>query len=67
MEKIITDLLSQVRQITKYYNEIDSFSGAKFNVFKVIGVTTNEVRLHSRFLDEMLNPNGSHGQGDIFL
>lgn len=67
MEKQITNLLNKAWQIAKYYNEIDRFSGAKFNVFKVIGLTSNEVRVHSRFLSEMLTPQGSHGQGDLFL
>ena len=63
----ITTLLNQIGEITKRHEEIAKLSGENFNVFKVIGVTTKEVQLHSRFLAELLNPNGSHGQGDVFL
>lgn len=41
--------------------------GEYFNVFEVLGLSTKEVRLHSAFLPELLNPNGSHGLGDKML
>jgi predicted DNA-binding protein len=41
--------------------------GEKFNLFKTINVTADEVRLHSRFLAELLNPAGTHGQESFFL
>ena len=33
----------------------------------MIELTSDEVRLHSKFLAELLNPKGSHGQGSKFL
>ncbi len=41
--------------------------GEIFNIFSVIGVQRKEVRLHSAFLAELLNPRGNHGLGDRFL
>ena len=41
--------------------------GVFFNIFKELRMESDEVRLHSRFLASMLNPCGSHGQGDLFL
>ena len=38
-----------------------------FNIFKILGVQHLEVRTHSRLLAELLDPDGSHGQGDYFL
>lgn len=38
-----------------------------FNIFKVMGMQTDEVKLHSTFLAELLNPKGSHGMGHLFL
>jgi hypothetical protein len=38
-----------------------------FNIFKILGLSTEEVRTHSAFLANLLNPKGTHGQGDIFL
>ncbi|WP_066224980.1 PD-(D/E)XK nuclease family protein [Formosa haliotis] len=60
-------LLKHIAQISKKYAQLNKISGDAFNVFEVINVTTDEVRLHSRFLAELLNPKGTHGQGDLFL
>lgn len=69
MENIIElkNLLDKVSEISKRFEEVAKVTGNNFNVFNVINVTTDEVRLHSKFLAELLNPNGSHGQEDVFL
>lgn len=67
MQENIKQLFQQINQILKKYEEVSKISGENFNMFKVIDVTTDEVRLHSKFLAELLNPKGSHGQGDVFL
>jgi hypothetical protein len=36
------------------------------NIFNVLGISRTEIR-HSNFLAWLLNPNGSHGLGNIFL
>ena len=41
--------------------------GEYFNVFNTIGLWSEEVRLHSSFIAELLNPNGSHGLSNLFL
>lgn len=41
--------------------------GEFFNVFNILGLSTNETRTHSAFIAEMLNPKGSHGCGIGFL
>lgn len=65
--KDIKKLISEISKITSKYQHLAEVSGNNFNVFNVINVTTAEVRLHSRFIAELLNPNGSHGQGATFL
>lgn len=60
-------LLSEISEISNQYQHQFELSGNNFNIFNVINVTTNEVRLHSKFIAELLNPIGSHGQGDVFL
>ena len=67
MNNHIKLLFDKVNEIVNKYEEISKISGENFNVFKIIDLTTDEVRLHSKFLAELLNPEGSHGQGDIFL
>ena len=45
----------------KYYTEY------QFNLFSVLRSNSDEVRLHSRFLGEILNPQGTHGFNNLFL
>lgn len=63
----IKNLLMQVSGINKKYEEIAKITGENYNVFKVLGFTTKEVKLHSAFIADLLNPKGSHGMGDVFL
>ncbi len=46
---------------------MDVVSGDNFNIFKVLKLSTSEVRTHSAFLAELLNAQGEHLQGSIFL
>jgi len=41
--------------------------GELFNIFDVLGVSSSEVRTHTAFLAELLNPNGSHSLGSFPL
>lgn len=60
-------LLNTVTGIRKKYDEIARITGENFNIFSVLHLESDEVRLHSRLLGELLNPNGSHNQKDLFL
>ncbi|MBN2897095.1 MAG: PD-(D/E)XK nuclease family protein [Campylobacterales bacterium] len=42
-------------------------SGGGFNIFSILGVEHKEVTTHSALLRELLDPKGSHAQGDKFL
>lgn len=69
MEKI-KELLNQISKIVveeKTQLEERRKRGENFNIFKVLGLSSSEVRLHSAFLAELLNPNGDHGLEDKFL
>jgi hypothetical protein len=57
----------QVTQIRGHYEHVAKISGERFNIFKILEMSTKEVKLHSAFIAELLNPEGSHGQNDIFL
>lgn len=60
-------LLDQIVLINQKYKEIAKLTGENFNVFKILNLSTNEVRTHSAFLGELLNSKGSHDLGNIFL
>ena len=70
MNKVLQNLLSEV---AKYYAESKRKEnerwerGESFNIFNTIGLRTEEVRLHSAFIGELLNPRGSHGASSLFL
>ncbi|UPL50215.1 PDDEXK-like family protein [Hymenobacter sublimis] len=60
-------LVSQVSAIeVRYQNQIKA-TGEQFNIFHILGLQTAEVRTHSAFLAELLNPEGSHGHQGAFL
>ena len=63
-------LISLLRQISIKEKEAEltaRLTGENFNVFNILSLSTNEVRTHSAFIAELLNPRGSHGQGTLFL
>lgn len=63
----LQNFLTQISAIIRQYSKIAELTGENFNVFNILGLTTNEVRTHSAFIAELLNPNGSHGKKDTFL
>lgn len=52
------DRINDVYKLSSYH---------QFNWFRVMYKMTEEKNLHSRFIAFLLNPKGSHGQGDVFL
>ncbi len=63
----IKSLLDRVKDIVKIHNEHANKQGEKFNIFSILRMDRKEVKTHSNFIYELLNPKGSHGQGDVFL
>jgi hypothetical protein len=61
------DLLSLARNLRHYEETLAKPSGAGFNIFNILHVGHYEVRTHSPLLAELLSPEGSHGQGAVFL
>ncbi|MGI4823634.1 MAG: PD-(D/E)XK nuclease family protein [Janthinobacterium lividum] len=60
-------LLGQVSSLRRTQEKLALLSGENFNIFRILGLETREVRTHSAFLGELLNPAGSHGLRDTFL
>jgi len=60
-------LIKQIEIIEYKYQKINEQSVDSFNIFSILRQETDEVNLHSRFIYELLNPKGSHNQGDTFL
>ena len=63
----IQSLFNEISTISSSYAKIRKANGENFNLFQILGMTSNEVKTHSRFIAELLNPKGSHDMGDVFL
>jgi hypothetical protein len=61
------NILSKLKIIHFKYQKIDETSINSFNIFSILRKENDEVNLHSKFIYELLNPNGSHRQQDTFL
>lgn len=61
-----TNLLNSTKIIREHSETLNQMTGVRFNVFDLLGHTSHE-NSHSLFIAELLNPRGSHGQGDDFL
>ncbi len=60
-------LLHETSTLRKAYELVGRQPGERFNIFRVLGLESDEVRTHSLFLAELLSPAGSHGMGAVFL
>lgn len=70
MEKSMEALLKEIGELKQKqaFKRIEiKRRGEDFNVFTVLGLWSEEVRLHSAMLAELLSPEGSHGCSDAFL
>jgi len=65
--KTIESLLDNVSGLIKHKKKIEQLKGEKFNVFSILKMENKENETHSAFLFELLNPNGSHLKGNLFL
>lgn len=59
-------LLAQILAISKQYDLIYQKTGGYFNIFDIANIESNEVTV-CRVIYELLNPKGSHYQGDLYL
>lgn len=67
---LLKDLLQKINDILikeNVFQHEKTKRGENFNVFKTLGLATDEVRLHSSFLAELLNSRGTHGLANKYL
>ena len=63
----IKKLLDNVGKEVEKSNEIAQLKGENFNIFSILDLEKRENKTHSNFLVALLNPQGEHGLGNIFL
>ncbi len=69
MDKLVS-LLNTTKLVTSRANAIlleKEKRGENFNVFEILKLSRFEAKLHTPFIAELLNPNGSHGLNTLFL
>lgn len=67
MKDIMTKLLYETKEILKEQEKYLKASGEDFNIFSVTKIERYENNTHSAMLAELLNPEGSHHQRNLFL
>lgn len=60
------ELIHNLTNEIKSYNNVKKANGDCFNVFDIVGIGSDEVKM-CRLLAEIINPHGSHSQGITFL
>lgn len=65
--KKTTSLLQQTKLIVDTQQKMSVLRGENFNVFSILKMERKENETHSAFLEELLNPNGTHLMGNVFL
>ena len=65
IQSIKDNLLKVVSIVKKHEDEMDK-DGSRFNIFSILNLSPNEVRLHSNFIAELLNRKGTHSFNNNF-
>lgn len=60
-------LLSEVDQTIQHHEAQARERGEDFNLFSIMGMESNETYTHSAIIAALLDPNGNHYMGSIFL
>ena len=66
-EARLESILDQVRVLKAEHDERVKCTGENFNVFSILDRERKEVTTHSAIIAELLNPQGAHSQGTLFL
>ncbi|KAA1245840.1 PD-(D/E)XK nuclease family protein [Aquimarina sp. RZ0] len=61
------DILEKVKMIVSHHKQLTKAKGELFNIYSILNLKTKEVRTHSAFIAELLNPKGTHLMGAVFL
>lgn len=66
LQQRLDGLLSGMQSLRAVWRQLDRHLADDYNIFEVLGITRLEDLTHSNMLANLLNPTGSHGQGDLF-
>jgi hypothetical protein len=66
-DRRIISTLDATRIISEKHQIEAQLTGRDFNIFSITKIETKEVNTHSAMISELLNPQGLHHQGAVFL
>ena len=69
-KEVLDDFKNRLLKLNEEIIKVEEKSrkkGDKFNIFSILGIQRKEVETHSFLLYDLINPNGSHYQGDSYL
>ena len=69
-KEVLDDFRNRLLKLNEEIIKVEEKSkkkGDKFNIFSILGIQRKEVETHSFLLYDLINPNGSHGQEDLYL
>ena len=61
------NLLNGYKKRKINFNARDRKEAIRFNIFDILNIRSAETKTHTPFLKNLLDPNGTHGQGNLFL
>lgn len=64
--KPYNDLIARYRDFLQMWYKNDQSEASRFNLFSILRIDWMERRVHTPFLTELLNPQGTHSQGALF-
>lgn len=64
---ILDKLLKECLAIKDKYNQDNKRVADQFNIFRITSIDRKETKTHTPILQELLDSNGSHGQGNLFF
>jgi hypothetical protein len=60
-------LLNGFNSLKNIINTFNEKEAVHYNIFEILNIRKAEVKTHTPFLTNLLKPNGSHGQKNLFL
>jgi hypothetical protein len=67
VRSLLQRLKPRLREFQEETKNAELMSAPHFNIFRVLRLAHKEVIVHTPVLGELLNPNGTHSQGFLFL
>ncbi len=63
----LIQLFNEIHLLLEKQEQIRKEKGENYNLFQIINIMSDETRVHSSIIADLLNPNGRHQMGTVFL